>query len=44
VARPRRDDSLRFGKGPLEIHAVARVDVEDRHFEDHGDISAGDAA
>jgi hypothetical protein len=38
VARPRRDDGLRFGKGALEIRTFTRADVEDRHFEDHVDI------
>jgi hypothetical protein len=38
-----RADGLRFGKGPLESRAVARADVEDRHFEDHCEISSADA-
>jgi hypothetical protein len=37
------NDGLRFGKSPPEIRAVTRADVEDRHFEDHGDIPSADA-
>jgi len=44
VARHGRDDGLRFGKGPFEIRAFARADVEDRHFEDHVSIPSADAA
>jgi hypothetical protein len=44
LARHRRDDGLRFGKGPFEIRAFARADVEDRHFKDHVDIPSADAA
>jgi hypothetical protein len=44
VARPRRDDGLRFGKVAFEIRAFARADVEDRHFEDHFEVPLAEAA
>ena len=35
VARHRRDDGLRLGKGALEVCTFTRPDVEDGYFKNH---------